>query len=78
MGHEEVAWSPQGFSLEHAARQVQELLGQLKAGPAFVIGVSMGATIAMKLALSNPSLIHGLILVSPWSPRYERAYQEPC
>lgn len=67
MGHGEVAWSPQEFSLEHATGHIRELLTRLEAGPAFVIGVSMGATIAMRLALSDPSLIRGLILVSPWS-----------
>ena len=67
MGHGEVAWSPQGFSLDHAAAHIRELLTRLEAGPAFVIGASMGATIAMRLALSDPSLIRGLILVSPWS-----------
>jgi pimeloyl-ACP methyl ester carboxylesterase len=67
MGHGEVAWSHQEFSLGHAADQVRTLLERLETGPAFVIGVSMGATIAMKLALSHPALVRGLILVSPWS-----------
>jgi pimeloyl-ACP methyl ester carboxylesterase len=67
MGHGPGTWSPQEFSLEHAASHIRELLARLEAGPAFVIGASMGATIAMRLALSDPSLIRGLILVSPWS-----------
>jgi 3-oxoadipate enol-lactonase len=67
MGHGEVAWPPGEFSLERAANHVQTLLERLKAGPAFVIGVSMGAAIAIRMALSNPLLIRGLILVSPWS-----------
>jgi pimeloyl-ACP methyl ester carboxylesterase len=68
MGHGEVAWSHQEFSLGHAADQVRILLERLETGPAFVIGVSMGATIAMKLALSHPTSVRGLILVSPWGP----------
>jgi 3-oxoadipate enol-lactonase len=67
MGHGEVSWPPQEFSLERAAGHVQKLLEHLKAGPAFVIGVSMGAAIAMRIALSDPLLVRGLILVSPWS-----------
>jgi 3-oxoadipate enol-lactonase len=67
MGHGEVSWPPEEFSLERASSHVEELLEQLKAGPAFVIGVSMGAAIAMRMALSNPLLVRGLILVSPWS-----------
>lgn len=67
MGHGEVSWPPEEFSLERAAGHIQRLLERLKAGPAFVIGVSMGAVIAMRIALTNPTLVRGLILVSPWS-----------
>ena len=67
LGHGKVPWPSEEFSLERAAGHVQELLERLKAGPAFLIGVSMGAAIAMRMALSNPSLVRGLILVSPWS-----------
>jgi 3-oxoadipate enol-lactonase len=67
MGHGQVAWTPEEFSLEHSAAHVQTLLKRLKAGPAFLIGVSMGAAIAMRIALSDPLLIRGLILISPWS-----------
>jgi pimeloyl-ACP methyl ester carboxylesterase len=67
MGHGEVSWPPGEFSLERAAGHVQGLLERLKAGPAFVVGVSMGSAVAMKIALSGPQLVRGLILVSPWS-----------
>jgi pimeloyl-ACP methyl ester carboxylesterase len=67
MGHGEVSWPSEEFSLSRAAGHIQALLTQLKAGPAFLIGVSMGATIAMRIALSDPLLVRGLILVSPWS-----------
>jgi 3-oxoadipate enol-lactonase len=67
MGHGPVAWPAQEFSLERAAEHVQNLLERLQAGPAFVIGVSMGAAIAMRMALSGPLVVRGLILISPWS-----------
>jgi 3-oxoadipate enol-lactonase len=67
MGHGQVSWPPEEFSLEHTAAHVQTLLERLKAGPAFLIGVSMGAAIAMRIALSDPLLVRGLILISPWS-----------
>lgn len=67
LGHGEIAGSPQGFSLEDAVDQVHELLTRLKSGPTFVIGVSMGASIAIRLALRDSSSIRGLILISPWS-----------
>jgi 3-oxoadipate enol-lactonase len=67
MGHGEVSWPPGEFALERAAGHVQGLLEWLEAGPAFVVGVSMGSAVAMKIALSDPQLVRGLILVSPWS-----------
>jgi pimeloyl-ACP methyl ester carboxylesterase len=67
LGHGEVSWPPAEFSLELAATHVRRLLEWLRIGPAFMIGVSMGSAIAMKIALNNPHLVRGLILVSPWS-----------
>jgi pimeloyl-ACP methyl ester carboxylesterase len=67
MGHGEVSWPSEELSIERAAGHVQELLKRLKAGPAFLVGVSMGAAIAMRMTLSHPLLVRGLILVSPWS-----------
>lgn len=62
-----MTWPSQEFSLERAAGHVQDILGRLNAYPAFVIGVSMGAAVAMRMALNDPLLVRGLILVSPWS-----------
>jgi pimeloyl-ACP methyl ester carboxylesterase len=68
LGHGEATWpSLEEFSLERAADHVQDLLGRLNAYPAFVIGVSMGAAVAMHMAFKDPLLVRGLILVSPWN-----------
>jgi 3-oxoadipate enol-lactonase len=67
MGHGQGSWPPEAFSLEGTAARIQCLLEQLKAGPAFLIGVSMGAGIAMRVAMSDPQLVRGLILIGPWS-----------
>jgi 3-oxoadipate enol-lactonase len=67
LGHGRVTWPPQERSLAQAARRVQQLLEHLGTEPAFVIGVSMSAAIAMRLALNAPALVRGLALVSPWS-----------
>lgn len=67
LGHGPVAWPPQERSIAQAAQRIQQLLEYLRTGPAFVIGVSMGAAIAMQLALNAPALVRGLVLVSPWS-----------
>jgi pimeloyl-ACP methyl ester carboxylesterase len=67
MGHGEGSWPSEELSLERAAGHVQGLLERLKTGPAFMIGVSMGAVIALRVALADPLLVRGLILISPWS-----------
>ncbi len=41
------------------------LLDRLEVETAIVAGVSMGARVALELALLRPELVHGLILVSP-------------
>jgi pimeloyl-ACP methyl ester carboxylesterase len=67
LGHGPVMWPLGDRPLEQAAHHVQQLLQQLGTGPAFVIGLSAGAAVAMLLALEAPSLLRGLVLVNPWS-----------
>jgi pimeloyl-ACP methyl ester carboxylesterase len=68
LGHGDTVWplSPAERSIEGAAARVQQLIERLGRGAAFLIGVSMGAAIAMRFALSAPSLVRGLVLLSPW------------
>jgi pimeloyl-ACP methyl ester carboxylesterase len=54
------------MSIARAAVHVKRLLEQVVPEQAFLVGVSMGAAVAMQCALMAPSLIRGLILVSPW------------
>jgi 3-oxoadipate enol-lactonase len=54
------------MSIARAAVHVKRLLEQVLSEQAFLVGVSMGAAVAMRCALMAPSLIRGLILVSPW------------
>ncbi len=67
LGHGRIAWSPQEVSIEQAAHRVQQLLERLGIGSAFMVGVSMGAAVAMHIAFDTPALIRGLGLVSPWN-----------
>ena len=66
-GHGKQAWHPQELSVEHEARRIQKLLQRLHTKEVFVIGVSLGAGVAVQVALNAPSLVQGLVLVSPWS-----------
>jgi pimeloyl-ACP methyl ester carboxylesterase len=67
LGHGQIAWPPHEVSIEQAARGVQQLMERLHTGPAFIIGVSMGAAVAVRVAFEAPALVHGLGLASPWS-----------
>jgi 3-oxoadipate enol-lactonase len=67
LGHGRIAWPPQEVSIEQAARRLQQLMERLDVGPAFLIGVSMGAAVAMRIAFEAPALVRGLGLVSPWN-----------
>ena len=62
-----MAWPPQEITIEQAARRVEQLMERLGTGPAVIIGVSMGAAVAMRIAFEAPALVHGLGLVSPWN-----------
>jgi pimeloyl-ACP methyl ester carboxylesterase len=66
LGHGEQGWPLEEMSITQAAGHVQRLLEQVVPAPAFLVGVSMGAAVAMQCALTAPALIRGLILVSPW------------
>jgi pimeloyl-ACP methyl ester carboxylesterase len=66
LGHGQSAWPPQLLSIEHAAQRLQQFLERLGTGPVFMIGVSMGAAVAVRVALQAPTLVRGLGLISPW------------
>lgn len=66
LGHGQSAWPPQAFSIDQAALHLQQFLERLGSGPVFMIGVSMGAAVALQMALNTPALVRGLGLISPW------------
>ena len=67
LGHGQVAWPPQEIAIAQAARRVEQFMERLGTGPAVIIGVSMGAAVAMRMAFEAPALVRGLGLVSPWN-----------
>jgi 2-succinyl-6-hydroxy-2,4-cyclohexadiene-1-carboxylate synthase len=56
---------PARYALERQADDLSALLAALDAVPADVVGYSMGARLALVLALRHPSAVRGLILESP-------------
>lgn len=66
LGHGQCEWPRRELSIERAAIRVRQLLTRLGTGSAFIVGVSMGAALAMRIALDAPELVQGLVLVDPW------------
>ena len=56
---------PTAYALEHQAEGLRDLLELLDAAPVAVVGYSMGARLAMVLALTQPHVVERLVLESP-------------
>jgi pimeloyl-ACP methyl ester carboxylesterase len=55
------------WSIRYAAQAVASLLNHLQAAPLHVVGISMGGTVALQLALDYPRLVKKLVLVSTFA-----------
>ena len=53
------------YTLERYAQDVRELIDGLGIEPAIVAGHSMGATVALRLAVDAPQSVRGLVLIAP-------------
>lgn len=62
------------WSLEEAALDVAELLGELGARPAHWVGLSMGGMIGMRLALEDPGALRSLALLDTSAAAEERRW----
>jgi len=56
-----------GWSIRQAAHAVAQLVDQLHAAPLHVVGISMGGTVALQLALDYPEQVKKLVLVSTFA-----------
>lgn len=59
------AGSPERFSIANFADDVCSVIEERALGPLVVGGISMGAAIALRLAVMRPDLVRGLILGRP-------------
>lgn len=53
------------FSLERYSADLRGLIEMLGVAPAVFVGHSMGATVALRLAVDAPELVRGLVLIAP-------------
>jgi 3-oxoadipate enol-lactonase len=56
-----------GWNIRRMAAQMADLLEELDAGPAHIVGLSMGGVISQQFAMDFPNLTQKLILVSTFS-----------
>ncbi len=67
-GHGRSESPPSGYRFGDHASDGAELLQELGAAPADVVGLSKGGGIALELALRHPEAVRSLILVAPLLP----------
>jgi pimeloyl-ACP methyl ester carboxylesterase len=69
------------YTMSELGQDAADFLTALRIRPAHVIGHSMGAMIALHLALCAPTLVNRLVLIAAtaggWSPRVLDIYRQP-
>src|SRR4029450_2448333 len=66
-GHGSSASPRAAVTLEGMADEVSSLLAALDEEPAHVVGLSLGACVALRLALQTPARVRSLTLVNPFA-----------
>lgn len=66
LGHGESDRPAEGeFGIAAQAIVVEQAMTALRIGRATVVGVDLGAAVALRLAATRPARVHGLVLISP-------------
>lgn len=69
LGHGESDRPPEGeFGIAAQALCVEQAMTSLRIGRATVVGVDLGAAVALRLAATRPARVHGVVLISPPAP----------
>lgn len=66
-GHGGSPLPPDRLTIEGMARDVAALLARVGEEPAHVVGLSLGACVALRLALQSPARVRTLTLVNPFA-----------
>ncbi len=74
LGHGESDRPADGaFGVAAQALCVEQTMTSLRIGRATVVGVDLGAAVAVQLAATRPARVHGIVLISPPPPGRVRA-----
>lgn len=66
LGHGESDRPADGaFGVAAQAQWVEQAMTSLRIGRATVVGVDLGASVALRLAATRPARVHGIVLISP-------------
>ena len=69
LGHGESDRPPEGdYGIAAQAVCVEQAMTSMRIGRATLVGVDLGAAVALRLAASRPARVHGLVLISPPAP----------
>lgn len=69
LGHGESDRPPEGdFGIGAQAMCVEQAMTALRIGRATIVGVDLGAAVALRLAATRPGRVYGLVLISPPAP----------
>ncbi|OGO11341.1 MAG: hypothetical protein A2Y53_04475 [Chloroflexi bacterium RBG_16_47_49] len=62
------------ITIKKIADDTAEFMERLNAVPAYVVGISMGGTIALQLSLDHPSLVGKLVLVNTFAILHSKRF----
>lgn len=69
LGHGESARPPEGdYGIAAQAICVEQAMTSMRVGRATLVGVDLGAAVALRLAALRPARVQGLVLISPPAP----------
>jgi 3-oxoadipate enol-lactonase len=69
-GHGRSSSPPSGYRWSDHAADLAEVIGNLDAAPAHLVGLSKGGGIALELAVRRPELVRSLTMVGPLVPDF--------
>ncbi len=74
LGHGESDRPVEGaFGLAAQALAVEQAMTSLRIGRATLVGMDLGAAVALRIAATRPARVHGVVLISPPAPGHARS-----